>query len=121
MAEEGSEVIHKTEVTSILGENVTLSCQLPTDKEVLQVTWQKEGLTTTNMATYSTKHGPRLLGSYHEHVRVTQSDLNSSAITLDFVTLEDEGCYRCIFSIFPIGAVQGRMCLSTPQLQKTSL
>ncbi|XP_044516314.1 OX-2 membrane glycoprotein-like [Gracilinanus agilis] len=105
-------VIHRTEVTSIVGENVTLSCQLPTDNEVLQVTWQKEGPTTANMATYSTHHSPRLLGSYHEHVRVTQSDLNSSAITLDFVTLEDEGCYRCIFSIFPIGPVQGRMCLS---------
>ncbi|XP_031805512.1 nectin-3 isoform X1 [Sarcophilus harrisii] len=114
-------VIHETEVTSTVGENVTLSCQLSTEKEVLQVTWQKEGLTTDNIATYSSNHGPRLLGSYHDHVRVTQSDLNSSAITLDLVSLKDEGCYRCIFNIFPIGPVVGRMCLSVYAISKPKM
>ncbi|XP_072491685.1 OX-2 membrane glycoprotein-like isoform X2 [Notamacropus eugenii] len=111
-------VIHKTEMTSTVGENVTLSCQLSAEKEVLQVTWQKEGQTTDNIATYSPNHGPRLLGPYHDHVLVTQSDLNSSAITLEFVSLKDEGCYRCIFNIFPIGPVQGRMCLSVYAISK---
>ncbi|XP_074141523.1 OX-2 membrane glycoprotein-like [Sminthopsis crassicaudata] len=111
-------VIHETDVTSIVGENVTLRCQLSTEKEVLQVTWQKEGQTTDNIATYSSNHGPRLLGSYHDHVRVTQSDLNSSAITLELVSLKDEGCYRCIFNIFPIGPVVGRMCLSVYAISK---
>ncbi|XP_036604053.1 OX-2 membrane glycoprotein-like [Trichosurus vulpecula] len=111
-------VIHKTEVNSTVGENVTLSCQLSAEKEVLQVTWQKEGQTTDNIATYSPNHGPRLLGSYLDHVRVTQSDLNSSAITLEFVSLKDEGCYRCIFNIFPIGPVQGRMCLNVYAISK---
>ncbi|XP_043837988.1 OX-2 membrane glycoprotein-like [Dromiciops gliroides] len=111
-------VIHKTEVTSTVGDNVTLSCQLSAEKEVLQVTWQKEGQRTDNIATNSPNYGPKLLGPYHEHVRVTQSDLNSSAITLEFVTLKDEGCYRCIFNIFPIGPVQGRMCLSVYAISK---
>ncbi|XP_074051406.1 OX-2 membrane glycoprotein-like isoform X2 [Macrotis lagotis] len=111
-------VIHKTKVTSTVGENVTLSCQLSAKNDVLQVTWQKEGQTIDNIATYSPNHGPRLLGSYHNHVHVTQRDLKSSAITFKSVSLEDEGCYRCIFSVFPIGPVQGRMCLNVFAISK---
>ncbi|MEE6516356.1 hypothetical protein FKM82_025759, partial [Ascaphus truei] len=44
-------------------------------------------------------------------VQFTQITSNVSAITLTSVNLEDQGCYKCIFNVFPVGASTGRVCL----------
>ncbi|NXC15147.1 OX2G protein, partial [Corythaeola cristata] len=94
------------------GGNVNFSCQLVTKEDVLQVTWQKEtDGAEDNIATYSTMNGQKIAKGYVGHMSFAHSELEASAISLRGVTLQDEGCYKCIFNTFPSGAVSGRMCL----------
>ncbi|XP_027504546.1 OX-2 membrane glycoprotein isoform X1 [Corapipo altera] len=95
-----------------VGGNVTFSCQSVTKEDVIQVTWQKEtDGPEDNIATYSTMNGQKIAKGYVSHVSFAHSELQASAISLHGVTLQDEGCYKCIFNTFPSGAVTGRMCL----------
>ncbi|XP_010183026.1 PREDICTED: OX-2 membrane glycoprotein-like [Mesitornis unicolor] len=106
------QVMHRKVQSVRAGENITFSCQLVTRKDVLQVTWQKEtDGAEDNMATYSTMNGQKIAKGYVGHVSFARSELQASAISLHGVTLQDEGCYKCIFNTFPSGAVTGRMCL----------
>ncbi|KAL9866850.1 nectin-2-like, partial [Geothlypis trichas] len=56
--------------------------------------------------------------AYVNHVSFAHSELQASAISLHGVTLQDEGCYKCIFNTFPSGAVTGRMCLKVYAAQQ---
>ncbi|XP_010074786.1 PREDICTED: OX-2 membrane glycoprotein-like [Pterocles gutturalis] len=106
------QVMHRKVQSVQAGENVTFSCRLVTKEDVLQVTWQKEtDGAEDNIATYSTMNGKKIAKGYVGHVSFAHSELQASAISLRAVTLQDEGCYKCIFNTFPSGAVTGRMCL----------
>ncbi|NXQ84446.1 OX2G protein, partial [Nyctibius grandis] len=109
----GSVQVMHSKVQSVqAGGNVTFSCQLVTKEDVLQVTWQKEtDGAEDNIATYSVMNGQQIAKGYVGHVSFAHSELQASGISLHGVTLQDEGCYKCIFNRFPSGAVTGRMCL----------
>ncbi|XP_010148463.1 PREDICTED: uncharacterized protein LOC104508506 [Eurypyga helias] len=111
--ESGSvQVMHRKVQSVQAGGNVTFSCKSVTKEDVLQVTWQKEtDGAEDNIATYSTMNGQKIAKDYAGHVSFSHSDLQASAISFRGVTLQDEGCYKCIFNTFPSGAVTGRMCL----------
>lgn len=106
------QVLHKKVQSVQAGGNITFSCQSVTNEDVIQVTWQKEmDGAEDNIATYSTMNGEKIAKAYDGHVSFAHSGLEASAISLHRVTLQDEGCYKCIFNTFPSGAVTGRMCL----------
>ncbi|NWW89860.1 OX2G protein, partial [Rhynochetos jubatus] len=106
------QVMHRKVQSVQAGGNVTFSCKSVTKEDVLQVTWQKEmDGAEDNIATYSTMNGQKIAKDYVGHVSFSHSELQASAISLRGVTLQDEGCYKCIFNTFPSGAVTGRMCL----------
>ncbi|NXL02070.1 OX2G protein, partial [Mesembrinibis cayennensis] len=106
------QVMHRKVQAVRAGGNVTFSCRSVTKEDVLQVTWQKETEgAEDNIATYSTMNGQTIAKGYVGHVSFAHSELQASAISLRGVTLQDEGCYKCIFNTFPSGAVAGRMCL----------
>ncbi|KAM6419851.1 nectin-1-like [Pluvialis apricaria] len=106
------QVMHRKVQSVQAGGNITFSCRSVTKEDVLQVTWQKEvdGV-EDNIATFSTMNGQKITKGYVGHVSFAHSELQASAISLHRVTLQDEGCYKCIFNTFPSGAVSGRMCL----------
>ncbi|XP_042723407.1 OX-2 membrane glycoprotein-like isoform X1 [Lagopus leucura] len=104
--------MHKKVQSVQAGGNITFSCQSVMNEDVIQVTWQKEmDGAEDNIATYSTMNGQKIAKDYEGHVSFAHSSLQASAISLHRVTLQDEGCYKCIFNTFPSGAVTGRMCL----------
>lgn len=106
------QVMHRKIQSVRAGGNITFSCRSVTKEDVLQVTWQKEtDGAEDNIATYSTMNGQKIAKGYVGHVSFAHSELQASAISLSGVTLQDEGCYKCIFNTFPSGAVTGRMCL----------
>ncbi|NXD85289.1 OX2G protein, partial [Halcyon senegalensis] len=106
------QVMHRKVQSAQAGGNVTFSCRMVTKEDVLQVTWQKEtDGNEDNIATYSMINGQKIAKGYIGHVSFAHSELHASAISLHGVTLQDEGCYKCIFNTFPSGAVTGRMCL----------
>ncbi|XP_053912863.1 OX-2 membrane glycoprotein isoform X2 [Cuculus canorus] len=106
-------VMHRKVQSVQVGGNVTISCQSVMKEDVLQVTWQKEtDGPEDNIATYSKMNGQKIAKGYVGHVSFAHSELQASAISLRGVTLQDEGCYKCIFNTFPLGAVTGRTCLN---------
>uniref|UniRef100_A0A8C9NV84 Ig-like domain-containing protein n=1 Tax=Serinus canaria TaxID=9135 RepID=A0A8C9NV84_SERCA len=95
-----------------VGGNVTFSCRSLTKEDVIQVAWQKEtDGAEDNIATYSMMNGQKIAKAYVSHVSFAHNKLQASAISLYGVTLQDEGCYKCIFNTFPLGAVTSKMCL----------
>ncbi|NXV79032.1 NECT1 protein, partial [Atlantisia rogersi] len=92
-------------IAAALGGEATLYCNSSLSMDVLQVTWQKRNESSfQNIATYSPKHGLRLIGSFQKKVHFTRASLKTSAITLQNLTFEDESYYRCILNTFPHGS-----------------
>ncbi|XP_044130119.1 uncharacterized protein LOC122923388 isoform X1 [Bufo gargarizans] len=112
----GDSITVKSEknLSAAVGRNVTLLCQLMSAKaNVIQITWQKEsGNFSGPVASTSRVYGPKILGYYSNRAKHSSVDtLNMSAIIISPVTLEDEGCFKCIFNLFPVGASSGTICL----------
>ncbi|NXF49585.1 OX2G protein, partial [Oceanites oceanicus] len=100
-------------IAAALGGEANLYCNFLLSMDVLQVTWQKRnGSSFQNIATYSQKHGLRLIGSFQKKAHFTRATLKASAITLQNLTLEDESYYRCIFNAFPQGSFSKDICLN---------
>ncbi|XP_074428943.1 cell surface glycoprotein CD200 receptor 1-like [Larus michahellis] len=90
--------------------------------DVLQVTWQKRnGSFFQNIATYSPKHGLKLIESFQKKVRFTRATLRAPAITLQNLTFEDESYYRCIFNVFPHGSFSKDICLNIQTISELTL
>ncbi|NXI55209.1 OX2G protein, partial [Chloroceryle aenea] len=99
-------------IVAALGGEANFHCNFSLSVDVLQVTWQKRnGSSFQNIATYSLKHGLRLIGSFQKRAYFTTATLKTSTITLQNLTLEDESYYRCIFNVFPHGSYSKDICL----------
>ncbi|NWU32724.1 OX2G protein, partial [Dyaphorophyia castanea] len=102
-----------TIIVAALGGEANFYCNFSLWMDVLQVTWQKRnGTSFQNMATYSPRHGLRLIGSFQKKVRFTRATPKASAITLQNLTLEDESYYRCIFNVFNHGSISKEIRLN---------
>ncbi|XP_009575544.1 PREDICTED: OX-2 membrane glycoprotein, partial [Fulmarus glacialis] len=107
-------------ITAALGGEANFYCNFSLSMDVLQVTWQKiNGSSFQNIATYSPKHGLRLIGSFQKKARFTRATLKASAITLQNLTFEDESYYRCIFSVFLHGSFNKDIYLNIQSVQKS--
>lgn len=101
----------------------SLRCSLKSSQEPLIVTWQKKkAVGPENMVTYSKAHGVVIQPAYRGRINITELGLWNSSITFWNTTLDDEGCYMCLFNMFGSGKVSGTACLtlsahSTPSLQ----
>nr|AYF58570.1 glycoprotein vOX2-1 [Elephant endotheliotropic herpesvirus 1A] len=97
----------------LLNTPASLRCSLQTDKEVLIVTWQKIKATSPeNMATFSENHGVVVQPPYKDRMNITQLGLRNSTITFWNTTVEDEGCFMCLFNTFGSGKISGKTCLT---------
>ncbi|XP_020665746.3 OX-2 membrane glycoprotein [Pogona vitticeps] len=95
-----------------LGGNVTLSCTPTKHYDTVQVTWQeKTDQGIENMAVYN-KTGGNVLPPYKHRIRFVAPGLNDTAITFWNVSIQDNGCYYCIFNTYPLGPISGNPCLS---------
>ncbi|KAM4888334.1 OX-2 membrane glycoprotein-like isoform 3-T3 [Thomomys bottae] len=90
-----------------------LRCSLQTSQEALLVTWQKKkAVSPENMITYSESSGVVVQPNYKNRVNITELGLRKTEITFWNTTLDDEGCYMCLFNIFGSGKVSGTACLT---------
>ncbi|XP_042298848.1 OX-2 membrane glycoprotein-like [Sceloporus undulatus] len=106
------EIITKNKDVEV-GGRVTLRCTLSKLYDTIQVTWQKEmNGSVVNMATYQSGKGPNILPPYNHQINFTVLGVNDTAITFWNASIQDDGCYRCIFNTFPLGSVTGKPCLS---------
>ncbi|XP_061735157.1 OX-2 membrane glycoprotein [Nerophis ophidion] len=93
-----------------VGKPFTLNCALSRDRgeSVRQVRW----LDVQNQTLLTYQPGNRDSVSGQQHVELTPSSKDTSAVTIQRVSFRDEGCYTCIFDMHPSGSKQGRTCLT---------
>ncbi|XP_048659273.1 OX-2 membrane glycoprotein isoform X1 [Marmota marmota marmota] len=97
----------------LLNTPASLRCSLQSAQEALIVTWQKKkAVSPENMVTYSRNHGVVVQPAYQGRVNITELGLQNSTITFWNTTLEDEGCYMCLFNTFSSGKISGTACLT---------
>ncbi|XP_013207912.1 OX-2 membrane glycoprotein isoform X2 [Microtus ochrogaster] len=91
----------------------SLRCSLKRSQEPLIVTWQKKkAVSPENMVTYSKAHGVVVQPAYRDRVNITELGLWNTSITFWNTTLDDEGCYMCLFNTFVSGKISGTACLT---------
>ncbi|XP_029795150.1 OX-2 membrane glycoprotein-like isoform X1 [Suricata suricatta] len=97
----------------LLNTPASLRCSLQNSEEVLIVTWQKmKAVSLENMVTFSKNQGVVVQPAYKDKINITQLELRNSTITFWNTTLEDEGCYKCLFNTFGSGKISGKACLT---------
>lgn len=105
------EVIAPSSMTAVAGLPFTLGCNITiaTGDTVKQVRWLNKHKQV--LLAYEPGESVRTT-SRQDNVELTSSHLNVSAITIKRAGPNDEGCYHCIFDIYPSGAQEGKTCLS---------
>uniref|UniRef100_A0A8C4DU54 Ig-like domain-containing protein n=1 Tax=Dicentrarchus labrax TaxID=13489 RepID=A0A8C4DU54_DICLA len=105
-----------------VGEEAHLNCQLMQNKDVVQVTWQKgspEG--EKNIAIHNKYFGPRVIPEFIDKVEFKDDGLQNNSIVIRNLTEQDEGCYHCLFSTYPDGALTAITCLQVYELHEPIL
>ncbi|KAL1268192.1 hypothetical protein QQF64_033555 [Cirrhinus molitorella] len=102
----------------------TLSCTLVKARGELvqQIRW----LDVQNETLITYQPGEQDSVSGQQHVELAPSPRDASAITIKRVSYRDEGCYTCIFDLFPKGSKEGQTCLTVtatviPEGNKTAV
>ena len=88
----------------------TLTCSVSRDRgeSLRQVRW----MDVLNQTLLTYQPGQRDSVSGQQHVELAPSPKDTSAITIRRVGFRDEGCYTCIFDMYPSGSKQGQTCLT---------
>ncbi|XP_043085548.1 uncharacterized protein zgc:113337 isoform X2 [Puntigrus tetrazona] len=88
----------------------TLSCTLvkARGESVHEIRW----LDVQNQTLITYQPGDKDSVSGQQHVELASSPRDASAITIKRVSYRDEGCYTCIFDIYPKGSREGQTCLT---------
>ncbi|KAM4561379.1 OX-2 membrane glycoprotein isoform 1-T1 [Fundulus diaphanus] len=88
----------------------TLTCTVLRERgdTLRQVHW----LDVQNQTLLSYQPGNKDSVSGQQHVELTSSPKDTSAIIIRRVGFRDEGCYTCIFELNPSGSKQGQTCLT---------
>ncbi|XP_034145471.1 OX-2 membrane glycoprotein-like isoform X2 [Esox lucius] len=118
-----SQLVETQQVVIVsLGGDVKFSCRLMEPKDVLQVTWQKETPGgTENVASYNKRFGPEVNPPFNMKVLFLYVGLQNCSVIIRRVSREDESCYKCLFNIYPDGAISGRTCLQVNELYGPTL
>lgn len=92
-----------------LGHPVTLRCNVTI--EVSEVLKQVRWLDLNNRTVLH--YQPEKPGSItrQDGVKLIDQQMHTSAIAIERTKLGDEGCYMCVFDVYPSGQKWGRTCL----------
>uniref|UniRef100_A0AAV2L7Q6 Ig-like domain-containing protein n=1 Tax=Knipowitschia caucasica TaxID=637954 RepID=A0AAV2L7Q6_KNICA len=95
-----------------VGQSLNLSCSLSTaaGDTIHQVRWLRDGSRQTLLAYRAV---PTVHLSHQEPaVLLWPSPLGSSHISIQSVKPEDEGCFLCMFDVYPSGQQEGKTCVT---------
>ncbi|XP_056287412.1 OX-2 membrane glycoprotein-like [Pseudoliparis swirei] len=94
-----------------VGRPLLLGCNVTTEtgETVRQVRWLN-GRGEVLLAYQPS--APLRVSHQHPDVQLTASHRDASSITIKRVRPDDEGCYRCIFDVYPRGPLEGFTCIS---------
>lgn len=107
----GSRVSATARVEAVVGKPHALACVLvkkAAGESVTQIRW----IDPKNQTLVSYMPGRLDSVSGQQHVEVVSSPGDSSHISIKRVSYRDEGCYTCIFDVYPTGSKEGSTCLT---------
>ncbi|KAI4888362.1 hypothetical protein NFI96_011255, partial [Prochilodus magdalenae] len=95
----------------------TLTCSLVKSKgeSIKQVRW----LDMQNHTLISYIPGQPASVSGQQHVELGSGHQDSSNVIIKRVSHRDEGCYTCIFDVYPSGSKEGRLCLTVTESDRS--
>ncbi|XP_017287096.1 OX-2 membrane glycoprotein-like [Kryptolebias marmoratus] len=105
-----SRVTAPASLTAEAGRPIVLGCNITTaaGDTVRQVRWLKN-----SVLLLAYEHSvPIHISQQHPNVKLNSSNSDSSYITIKRVQPADDGCYRCVFDVFPSGKKEGSTCIT---------
>ncbi|KAM3850743.1 nectin-2-like [Diretmus argenteus] len=98
-------------LSAVAGRPFTLGCNITmeTHDTLRQVRWLN--MDSKVLLAYEPGAPDRII-TRRPDVELVASHSNASSITIKMARPNDEGCYRCVFDIYPSGAQEGKTCLS---------
>ncbi|XP_029306085.1 OX-2 membrane glycoprotein-like [Cottoperca gobio] len=105
------QVIAPASLSAEVGHSLLLGCNVTTQTgdTVQQVRWLYER--NKVLLTYE-QSVPVRVSHQEPNVQLTASDNDGSYITIKRLRTDDEGCYHCIFDVYPRGQLEGTTCIS---------
>ncbi|XP_070694268.1 OX-2 membrane glycoprotein isoform X2 [Pempheris klunzingeri] len=105
--------------TAVSGKKASLSCSYGLPEKVEQVMWKHTSAKGDSMevASFAKRSDPMIEPPYQGRVWLSAS-LSDSQLTIQPVTIQDEGCYTCLYSTYPDGPKSSTVCLATYVLPK---
>ncbi|XP_061683460.1 OX-2 membrane glycoprotein-like [Syngnathoides biaculeatus] len=105
------EVASSASVSVEAGQPVLLGCNVTTatGNSVHQVRWLNQRSELLLAYQHTT---PIRVSHRAPNVRLASWSQDSSHIAINEAGPRDEGCYRCIFDVFPVGSQEGSTCVS---------
>uniref|UniRef100_A0A3B5B202 Poliovirus receptor homolog n=1 Tax=Stegastes partitus TaxID=144197 RepID=A0A3B5B202_9TELE len=105
--------------TAVSGKRASLSCSYGLPEKVQQIVWKHipaQG-ESTEVASFAKRSDPMIEPPYQGRVWLSAS-LSDSQLTIQPVSIQDEGCYTCLYDTLPDGPKSSVICLSTYVLPK---
>ncbi|KAJ8013181.1 hypothetical protein DPEC_G00050610 [Dallia pectoralis] len=114
-----SRVTADSNKTAVSGRSAVLTCTYGLPEKVTQVLWRHtaEHGDSSPVASYAKRSDPMIEPPYQERVWLTHS-LSTSQLTIQPVSVQDEGCFICEYNIYPAGKKSATVCLTVFVLPK---
>lgn len=98
-------------LTAELGQPLLLSCNITTatGDTIRQVRWSNR---LKKVLLAYEQSAPVRISIQEPNVQLHASHNGASYMTIKRVQVDDEGCYRCIFDVYPKGPQEGKTCVS---------
>ncbi|KAM7407246.1 hypothetical protein PAMA_003124 [Pampus argenteus] len=114
-----SQVSADSNKTAVSGKKASLSCSYGLPEKVQQITWRyisAQG-NSSEVASFAKRSDPMIEPPYQGRVWLSAS-LSDSQLTIQPVSIQDEGCYTCLYTTHADGPKSSTVCLSTYVLPK---
>ncbi|XP_067371860.1 OX-2 membrane glycoprotein isoform X2 [Channa argus] len=114
-----SQVTVESNKTAVSGKKASLSCSYGLPEKVQEIIWRHRSAKgdSTEVASFAKQSDPMIEPLYQGRVWLSAS-LSDSRLTIQPVTIQDEGCYTCLYKTHPDGLKSSTVCLSTYVLPK---
>ncbi|CAG5865701.1 unnamed protein product [Menidia menidia] len=114
-----AQVIADRNKTAVSGKRASLSCSFGLPEKVHQIVWKHTSVQgdSKEVASFAKKSDPMIEPPYQGRVWLTSS-LSDSQLTIQPVSIQDEGCFTCQYETHPDGPKSSVVCLSTYVLPK---
>ncbi|KAM6978308.1 OX-2 membrane glycoprotein [Tautogolabrus adspersus] len=114
-----SQITVDSNKTAVSGKKASLSCSYGLPEKVQQVTWRHTPAQgdSAEVASFAKRSDPMIEPPYQGRVWLSAS-LSDSQLIIQPVSIQDEGCYSCMYSSNPNGLKSSTVCLAIYVLPK---